>query len=52
MNDALNGFGRLFLENRDYYIGELKDFDRHGKGKYVNAYGKIEDGIWENDKFI
>ena len=52
MNDKLNGFGRIFFINGNYYIGEFKDNKFHGKGKYVKKSGKIEDGIWENDKFI
>ncbi len=52
LNDNLNGFGRSFWSDGNYYIGEFKDHYYHGKGKYVNAYGKIKDGIWEDDKFI
>ncbi len=52
LNDELNGFGRLFWNSGEYYIGEFKNNYRHGKGKYVYASGKIEDGISKNGKFI
>ena len=52
MNDKLNGYGREFFYNGEYYIGEFKDSINHGKGKYVYNDGKIEDGIWEYGIFI
>jgi hypothetical protein len=49
LNDKLNGFARVCWYDGDYYIGELKDNYRHGKGKYVYKSGEIEDGIWEKN---
>ncbi len=47
-----NGFGREFWYYGNYFIGELKDYIRHGKGKHVHKSGKIEDGIWDKGYFI
>jgi hypothetical protein len=52
LNDKLNGFGREFFYNGEYYIGEYKDSIYHGEGKYVYNDDKIEDGIWEYGIFI
>jgi hypothetical protein len=41
LNDDFDGFGRVFHNNGDYYIGEIKDYYRHGKGKHVYKSGKI-----------
>ena len=52
MNGTLSGFGREIYTNGSYYIGEFKDWDRHGKGKYYrNAIShSVEEGIWDQDE--
>jgi peptidoglycan hydrolase-like protein with peptidoglycan-binding domain len=33
------------------YVGGWKNGSRHGQGIYYYSYGKIEEGVWKNDKF-
>ena len=40
LNDELNGFGREFCYDGDYYIGEFKNNRYHGKGKFIYKSGK------------
>lgn len=52
-NDRFNGKGKYTWKNGDYYIGIFEEAKRHGKGKLYNAQGKLlQDGLWENDKFV
>ena len=34
------------------YVGEFEDGKKHGYGTYTHADGRVEEGIWENDKFL
>ena len=44
--DKIN-FPKDDASNRDYYVGEVKDNQPHGKGKMVWKNGKVYDGQWE-----
>ena len=46
-----HGQGTEAFTNGDKYVGEFKGGVRHGQGKLNYADGRIEDGIFENDKF-
>ena len=34
------------------YVGEWKDGTQHGQGTYTYADGRVNEGIWENGKFL
>ena len=34
-----------------YYQGQMNDVFFHGKGKYVNSDGTIQEGIWDEHDF-
>ena len=36
----------------DRYVGEWKDGEMHGQGRYTFAEGTINEGIFENGKFL
>ena len=42
----------LRWNNGDIYIGEFENSLCHGNGKKIYANGVVEDGYWENNKFI
>ena len=45
-----DGYGKYIYENKDYYVGEWKDYLRNGIGTLYNKYGKIiYDGEWKNN---
>ena len=48
----LNGYGRAISEEGDYYVGEWKDFVKHGYGTYVKRDGTMEEGQWANGDFV
>ena len=55
-NDRPDGFGTMSYsfgdyQKRDYYTGEWKAGQRHGKGKLVYRNGMVKDGLWENGAF-
>ena len=41
---------RKDYNNGDYYIGELMNGSRHGRGKYFYVNGDWEEGEWNNDE--
>ncbi|MDR2575597.1 MAG: hypothetical protein LBC52_04050 [Treponema sp.] len=38
--------------NGDVYEGDVADGKRNGMGKTSYADGKVEEGRWEDDKFV
>ena len=40
-NDSADGFGRIFLENGDFYEGMHKNDDFHGWGKLLKKNGEV-----------
>lgn len=34
-----------------YYIGHYKNYERHGLGKFVDANGSVQEGLWEGGIF-
>ncbi len=50
--DSSNGWSRVIYNYGHYYIGQLKNYKRHGIGKYVSADGIVKEGRWENHKFL
>lgn len=34
-----------------YYIGHYKNYERHGLGKFVDANGQVQEGLWESGAF-
>jgi hypothetical protein len=49
-NDAPNGKGTFTLANGETYVGEVKDWERHGQGKAVDPDGKVLEGNWVGDE--
>ena len=41
-----NGFGRLILEDKGYWIGWWKDGELHGNSRYYNMKGVIAEEAW------
>ena len=44
--------GSFTAATGDRYEGEWKDGKMHGFGKMTFADGKVQEGIWRNDKFV
>ena len=42
INSINNGYGKLEYENKEYYIGEWKNFQKHGKGTLYYKNGRIQ----------
>jgi hypothetical protein len=40
------------IEINEQLLGQFKDGKRNGKGQLRYANGKVQDGMWSNDKFI
>ena len=52
-NGKYNGQGTYTSKKTGTKLeGEWKDGKMHGQGKKTYGNGKIEEGIWENDKFM
>jgi hypothetical protein len=51
-NRSFNGQGTLTLPDGAKYVGEFKDDKRHGQGTYTFANGTIQEGLFENNKYI
>jgi hypothetical protein len=51
-NNAPNGKGKYIHARGDRYIGEFNTWKRNGMGIYYFYDGRVEEGVWENDKFI
>ena len=52
INDKAEGNGKYIKEDGNYYIGELKNNLKHGKGKLYYKNGNIKyEGDFINDKF-
>ena len=56
-NGKKHGQGTLYYlaDNQwkgDKYVGEWRDGKWHGQGTYTSANGRVDEGIWENGKFL
>jgi len=51
-NHKKNGQGTYIWVNGNEYVGEFKDGIMHGQGTMTYAVGTIEEGLWENGKFL
>ena len=47
-NDNLNK-GRIYYEDGSFYVGEIKNYKRHGKGKFKSDLENY-DGDWKDDQ--
>ena len=47
-----DGYGSYTYINGDKYVGEWKKGKQHGQGTFTHAEGKIEKGIWKNNKLV
>ncbi|BAM38785.1 MORN motif repeat containing protein [Theileria orientalis strain Shintoku] len=45
-----NNLAKYTYPNGDFYVGELSDMLRDGKGSYVSKDGSRYDGTWKRDK--
>jgi hypothetical protein len=44
--------GTRTWSNGDKYVGEYWDNNAHGQGTFTQSNGQINEGIWENGKFL
>jgi len=51
-NGKKYGQGTESYPNGNKYVGEYKDSKRHGQGTFYWANGTIQEGVWENNKFL
>jgi hypothetical protein len=51
-NGKANGAGTIFLQNGDRYVGSVKDFKKDGLGIKYSEKGKVQEGLWSDDKFV
>ncbi len=49
---VINGQRNAGIEINEQLLGQFKDDKMNGKGRLRYANGKVEDGMWSNDKFI
>ena len=42
LNSISSGYGKLEFENKEYYIGEWKNLQMHGKGTLYYKNGRIQ----------
>ena len=47
-----DGQGTFTWPNGEKYVGEWKDGNMHGRGTMTYADGRVEKGIWQNNKLI
>ena len=47
--DKVNGFGRVIYATGAYYIGWMRNNEKHGFGKYVLADGTVKEGTYFMD---
>jgi len=47
-----NGFGVLLAKDGEKYFGHFKKHLKHGEGVHIYPDGRVEAGIWKNDKLI
>ena len=46
-----HGFGTL-TTSKGTYTGEFVRGRRHGKGRFVDVSGNVQEGIWKKDKLV
>ena len=52
VNGKAEGYGKCIFENGNYYIGQVSNTQRNGKGIMFSKNGEIiNDGYFFNDKF-
>ena len=49
-NDTFSGFGQHICPTNEVYEGDLKDFMRHGYGKFTYKNRDVYIGQWMDDK--
>ena len=47
VDGSINGFGMMTYKNGTSYQGEFNITHYHGKGRFIDAHGKITDSIWQ-----
>ena len=53
INDEIEGNGKYYWEDGEYYIGQFKNGLRNGKGIKYYSNGNIKyEGNWIDDKFV
>ena len=50
--NCVNGQGTLTFSDGSKYVGEFKEGKSHGQGTRTWSNGKIEEGIWENNRLV
>ena len=51
-NGVEDGQGTVTLAKGGKYVGEHKDGVAHGQGTFTYGDGRIEKGIWKNDRLV
>ena len=50
--NKIMGYGRMFYEDGEVYIGEFNNGIRHGQGMQISPFKKVVRGVWKNDEFL
>ena len=50
MNGVKQGQGTMIFDNKDKYVGQLLNNERHGAGNYYMASGDRIEGIGEDEE--
>ena len=45
-----NGTGTMIFQNKEIYVGEMKEGKMNGYGTLFKNNGKIKQGYWKNNK--
>ena len=48
----MHGYGRIFYENGETYIGEFEEDKKSGQGMQIHPFKKVRRGTWKNDRFL
>jgi hypothetical protein len=51
-NTWTNCVGAVTFSNGNKYVGEFKDNTINGQGTFTDANGRVQEGIWKDDKFL
>ena len=48
-NDLKDGFRRIIYHDKSCYVGQIKNHQKHGYGRFDSATGETQEGVWVAD---